>query len=126
MVSRYAIASGTADVRLIKDARPRRLLWSRSFRPFQQGRSYLRYVALTTGRPSPGWSRPLVIIAPLPAFPRRRLARVMKQILLRVTAVFTEIFLCEGRQFTGFEFPPAGKIALLQNPLDPNIDRKSA
>lgn len=46
----------------------------------------------------------------------------MKQILLGVTAVFSEVLLCERLESGGVQFSRARKVAFSQDPLDPDID----
>jgi hypothetical protein len=54
----------------------------------------------------------------------RRHTRVMKQILLRVSAVFAEISLGELPQPLRGHFLSTRKIMLPQNAFDPDIDRE--
>src|SRR5207244_11329930 len=53
-------------------------------------------------------------------------AGMMKQILLRIAAVLTEIVFGEFPQPRGFQFAHAIEILLAQHPLDPDINRKRA
>ena len=48
----------------------------------------------------------------------------MKQILLRVTAVWSEVGFAKGAQLRFGRFSVSGKIFLFQNTLDPDVDRK--
>jgi hypothetical protein len=50
----------------------------------------------------------------------------MKQVLLRVSAVFAEIGLGKFPQLFPSHFPSMREIALSQNPLDPHVDREGA
>src|SRR5467141_2054923 len=56
----------------------------------------------------------------------RSQSRVMKQVLLRVSAVFAEIGLGKVPQLLRRHFLSMRKIALSQNPLDPHVDRECA
>src|SRR5438067_7819913 len=53
-------------------------------------------------------------------------ARMMKQILLRIAAVFTEISLTKSAQLRRSHFSFPRKIFLPQDPLDPHVDRERA
>src|SRR5437764_1115578 len=55
-----------------------------------------------------------------------RHSRVMKQILLGVTAMVAEVSLCERSQPRGVQSSRPGKILFPQHPLDPDVDRKGA
>jgi hypothetical protein len=48
----------------------------------------------------------------------------MKQILLRVPAVLSEVDLAKGAELCCGHFSFSGKIFLFQNALDPHVDRK--
>src|ERR1700760_4135217 len=51
---------------------------------------------------------------------------VMKQILLRVTAMFSKVRGAEFAELMGLDLPFFGKIPLHQDAFDPDIDRKRA
>jgi hypothetical protein len=50
----------------------------------------------------------------------------MKQVLLRVTAMFAKIGFAKFPQPLRVQFPGAREILLPQNALNPNVDRKGA
>jgi hypothetical protein len=50
----------------------------------------------------------------------------MKQVLLRVAAMFAKIGVTKFSQPLRVQFLSAGKILLPQNAVDPNVDRKGA
>src|SRR3981081_3867505 len=52
--------------------------------------------------------------------------RVMKQILLGVTAVVPKVSLCERSKTRGVQFSRPREILFAQNPLDPDVDRERA
>src|SRR5688572_29047875 len=54
------------------------------------------------------------------------LARMMKEILLRIATVLAEIGVAKGPKLLRCHLLPPGKVFLLQDALDPNIDRKRA
>src|SRR2546430_15612410 len=54
------------------------------------------------------------------------LPRVMKQILLGVTAMVAEVSLCERSQPRRVQSSRPRKVLFPQHPLDPNVDRKGA
>src|SRR2546430_3264328 len=54
------------------------------------------------------------------------LSRVMKQILLCVTAMVSKVSLCERSKPRGVQFSRSRKIPFAQYPLDPDIDRERA
>ena len=66
----------------------------------------------------------------LPALPLSCLSlthsRVMKQVLLGITAMFAKVFLCERPQPCRVQFSRPRKILFPQNPLDPDVDRERA
>src|ERR1700731_4781778 len=53
-------------------------------------------------------------------------ARMMKQILLRVTAMVPKVTLCERPEPRGVQFSRPREILFAQNPLDPDVDRERA
>src|SRR5437763_14526623 len=56
----------------------------------------------------------------------RALARMMKQILLRVAPMFAEIAVAKFAELERGDFSLSRKILLLEHSLDPDIDRKCA
>src|SRR2546430_8126475 len=54
------------------------------------------------------------------------LPRVMKQILLGVTAMVAKVSLCERSQPRGVQSSRPRKVLFPQHPLDPDVDRKGA
>jgi hypothetical protein len=61
MVSRYAITSGTADVRLIKDARPAAATLVAKFSALSTGRKLIQVARADKRGGGDGWSELLVI-----------------------------------------------------------------
>jgi hypothetical protein len=51
---------------------------------------------------------------------------MMKQVLLRITAVFAEIGFGKFTQPLRGHFPSTRKVLLSQNPFDPDVDRECA
>jgi hypothetical protein len=63
---------------------------------------------------------------PLPLNLRLIRPRVMKQILLCVTAMVPKVSLCERSKPSGVQFSRPGKIVFAQHPLNPDVDRERA
>jgi hypothetical protein len=51
---------------------------------------------------------------------------MMKQILLRITAMVPEVSLCERSKARRVQFSRPREILFAQNPLDPDVDRERA
>src|SRR5678816_415469 len=54
------------------------------------------------------------------------LPSIMKQVLLSIAAILSEIAFAKVAQLRSSHFSLSGKVLFSQNPLDPNVDRKSS